>query len=56
VTSPRKNLRKMSSFRANSDMILAVDDNPYNIMVLKALLKKNNFDVRVALNGKEAVK
>ena len=35
--------------------ILVVDDDPYILMSLEFLLKKNNFDVMVARNGTEAL-
>ena len=35
--------------------ILVVDDDPYILMSLEFLMKKNGFDVMVARNGTEAL-
>lgn len=35
--------------------ILVVDDDPYILMSLEFLMKKNGFDVMVARNGREAL-
>jgi DNA-binding response OmpR family regulator len=35
--------------------ILVVDDDPYILMSLEFLMKKNGYDVMVARNGKEAL-
>lgn len=35
--------------------ILVVDDDPYILMSLEFLMRKNGFDVSVARNGKEAL-
>ncbi len=35
--------------------ILAVDDNPTSLRLLEAMLERNNFDVRTAVNGLEAM-
>jgi len=35
--------------------ILAVDDNPTSLRLLEAMLERNKFDVRTAVNGKEAM-
>ncbi len=35
--------------------VLVVDDDPYILMSLEFLMKKNGFDVMVARNGKEAL-
>ncbi len=39
----------------NSGLALVVDDEPTNRFILKSLLKKNNFDVIEAINGKQAI-
>ncbi|MCF6298691.1 MAG: fused response regulator/phosphatase [Thiomicrorhabdus sp.] len=39
----------------NSGLALVVDDEPTNRFILKSLLKKNNFDVVEAVNGKQAI-
>ncbi len=36
--------------------ILAVDDNPTTLRLLQAMLERNKFDVRTAINGVEAIK
>jgi DNA-binding response OmpR family regulator len=38
-----------------SAKILIVDDDPYILMSLDFLMKKNGYDVKVARNGKEAL-
>lgn len=43
----------MTSNQANK--ILVVDDDPYILMSLEFLMKKNGFDVLVARNGTEAL-
>ncbi len=35
--------------------ILVVDDDPYILMSLEFLMKKEGYDVKVARNGKEAL-
>lgn len=40
---------------AESKKILVVDDDPYILMSLEFLMKKNGFDVMVARNGTEAL-
>ncbi|MBL7750627.1 MAG: response regulator [Chitinophagaceae bacterium] len=40
---------------SDSKKILVVDDDPYILMSLEFLLKKNGFDVMVARNGTEAL-
>jgi DNA-binding response OmpR family regulator len=40
---------------SDSKKILVVDDDPYILMSLEFLMKKNGFDVMVARNGTEAL-
>jgi len=39
----------------NGDKILLVDDTPFNLIVAKNFLEELGFNVRTALNGKEAI-
>ncbi len=39
----------------NQNVILVVDDNPENLRVLSNMLKQENYIVRVAQNGKQAL-
>lgn len=40
---------------SNTKKILVVDDDPYILLSLEFLMKKNGFDVMVARNGTEAL-
>lgn len=48
---------EINTFSSNSELkrVLAVDDNPVNLMVLKQLLSKNGLEVDEATDGIEAV-
>ena len=45
----------MSSVSETAHKVLIVDDDPYILMSLEFLMKKNGFDVMVARNGTEAL-
>jgi len=48
----RHNMKKIESAPLS---ILAVDDNPTSLRLLEAMLERNTFDVRTAVNGREAM-
>jgi CheY-like chemotaxis protein/anti-sigma regulatory factor (Ser/Thr protein kinase) len=45
----------MKTTQETSLSILAVDDNPTSLRLLEAMLERNKFNVRTAVNGKEAM-
>ncbi|HPI54772.1 MAG TPA: response regulator [Chitinophagaceae bacterium] len=44
----------MGSIKSEANKIVVVDDDPYILMSLEFLMKKNGFNVLVARNGTEA--
>ena len=48
-------LNKPSQYLSKADYILIVDDNPFNVLVTKNLIKELGYPIETALGGNEAI-